>query len=96
MAQSKRRDGTFAVDISSRAGIFPVHFAGWEAGRTTSSGAVNLIGMDGGSPQTIAEKDTYGANWSPDGDLLVLVDPGGIHLLDPRTGKRSVVPDRQA
>jgi hypothetical protein len=48
--------------------------------------------MDGGSPQTIAEKDAYGANWSPDGNLLVLVDPGGIHLFDPGTGKRSVVP----
>ncbi len=59
---------------------------------TTSSGAVRLISMDGGSPQTIAEKDTYGANWSPDGNLLVLVDPGGIHLFDPGTGKRSVVP----
>jgi WD40 repeat protein len=49
--------------------------------------------MDGGSPQTIAEKDSYGANWSPDGKLLVFVaDPGGIQLFDPATGKRSAVP----
>lgn len=58
----------------------------------TSAGAIRLVSMDGGSPQTIAEKDSYGANWSPDGKLLVFSDPGGIQLFDPGTGKRSVVP----
>ncbi len=58
----------------------------------TSAGAIRLVSMDGGSPQTIAEKDSYRANWSPDGKLLVFVDPGGIQLFDPGTGKRSVVP----
>ena len=48
--------------------------------------------MDGGSPQTIAEKDSYGANWSPDGNLLVFTDSSGIQLFDLGTGKRSVVP----
>jgi DNA-binding beta-propeller fold protein YncE len=48
--------------------------------------------MEGGSPQTIVEKDSYGANWSPDGNLLVFTDPGGIQLFDLATGKRSVVP----
>jgi DNA-binding beta-propeller fold protein YncE len=48
--------------------------------------------MDGGSPQTIAEKDSYGANWSPDGKLLVFSDPSGIQLFDLGTGKHSVVP----
>ena len=65
---------------------------GKQVADTTSVGAVRLISMDGGSPQTIAEKDTYGANWLPDGNLLVFVDPGGIELFDLRTGKRSVVP----
>jgi hypothetical protein len=52
--------------------------------------------MDGGSPQTIAEKDSYGANWSPDGNLLVFVDPGGIELFDLRTGSVPLFPDLQA
>ena len=59
---------------------------------STSAGAVRLISMEGGSPQTIVEKDSYGANWSPDGNLLVFTDPGGIQLFDLATGKRSVVP----
>jgi serine/threonine protein kinase/WD40 repeat protein len=61
---------------------------------TTSAGAVRLISMDGGSPQTIAEKDFIGANWSPDGNLLVFADFSfsGIQLFDLGTGKRSVVP----
>jgi Tol biopolymer transport system component len=58
---------------------------------TTFAGAVRLISMDGGSPQTIAEKDSYGANWSPDGNLLVFADSSGIQLFDLGTGKRSVV-----
>ena len=51
-----------------------------------------MISMDGGSPQTIAEKDFYGANWFPDGNLLVFSDFNSIHLFDLGTGKRSVVP----
>jgi dipeptidyl aminopeptidase/acylaminoacyl peptidase len=65
---------------------------GKQVAYSTSAGAVRLISMEGGSPQTIVEKDSFGANWSPDGNLLVFVDPGGIELFDPGTGRRSAVP----
>ena len=65
---------------------------GKQVAYSTSAGAVRLISMEGGSPQTIAEKDSYGANWSPDGTLLVFVDHGGIRLFDLATGKGSVIP----
>jgi eukaryotic-like serine/threonine-protein kinase len=90
-----RSDGTEPLQLTFPPGqIFTPSISpdGKQVVYTTSVGAVRLISMDGGSPQTIAEKDTYGANWSPDGNLLVFVDPGGIELFDLRTGKRSVVP----
>ena len=92
-----RSDGTEPLQLTFPPGqIFTPSISpdGKQVVYTTSVGAVRLISMDGGSPQTIAEKDTYGANWSPDGNLLVFVDPGGIELFDLRTGKRSVVPGR--
>jgi eukaryotic-like serine/threonine-protein kinase len=90
-----RSDGTEPLQLTfPPAQVFAPSISpdGKQVAYTTSAGAVRLISMDGGSPQTIAEKDSYGANWSPDGNLLVFSYSGGIQLFDLRTGKRSVVP----
>jgi len=60
-----------------------------------SAGAICLIGMDGGSPAAIVEKDGNWPHWSPDGRLLVFMDRDAsphIQILDLRTGRRSMVP----
>jgi Tol biopolymer transport system component len=60
-----------------------------------SAGAICVIGMDGGSPPTIVEKDGSWPHWSLDGSLLVFTDRDAsrhIHVLDLRTGKSSLVP----
>ena len=91
-----RTDGTEPLQLTSPpAQVLGPPFIspdGKQVAYSTSAGAIRLISMEGGSPQTIVEKDSYGANWSPDGNLLVFTDPGGIQLFDLATGKRSVVP----
>ena len=70
---------------------------------TTSKNEIYVIGIDGGQPQRIKEKDSYVAAWSPDGNLLVLnsltegkhpgdKDSDDSEIFDLRTGKLSVVP----
>ena len=90
-----RSDGTEPLQLTlPPAQVFASFISpdGKQVAYSTPAGAVRLISMEGGSPQTIVEKDSYGANWSPDGNLLVFVDPGGTKLFDLGTGKRSVVP----
>ncbi len=65
----------------------------------TPRNEVYVVGIDGNPPQRIAE-NSYGANWSPDGNLLVftsITPPFEAHVrdlrvYDLRTGKVSVVP----
>ena len=57
-----------------------------------SASAICLIGMDGGSPPTIVEKDGSWPHWSPDGSFLVFMDRGHIQILDLRAGRSSLVP----
>jgi Tol biopolymer transport system component len=93
-----RSDGTEPLQLTfSPAQVFAPSISpdGKQVAYTTSAGEIRLITMDGGSPQTIAEKDSYGANWSPDANLLVFGYSGGIQLFDLRTGKRSVIPGPQ-
>jgi DNA-binding winged helix-turn-helix (wHTH) protein len=64
-----------------------------------AKGEIYVISIDGGQPQVV-EKDATGANWSPDGNLLVFMKArdaahSELQFLDLRTGKRSVVPDSQ-
>jgi Tol biopolymer transport system component len=90
-----RSDGTEPLQLTfPPAQVFASFISpdGKQVVYSTSAGAVRLISMEGGSPQTIVEKDSYGANWSPDGNLLVLKDPVRIQILDLGTGKRSVIP----
>ncbi len=56
--------------------------------------------MKGGAPQKVTDRDTGGANWSPDSNLLVFTDTRDIahpqlQILDLRTGKLSVIPGSQ-
>ena len=73
---------------------------GKEVAYSTTAGATCVIGMDGGPPQTLVAADSYGANWSPDGTRLVLVDTSNAtqhkaQVFDLRTGQRATVPGSQ-
>jgi Tol biopolymer transport system component len=70
---------------------------------TTLPGEIYVVSMDGGAPQRVVEKGSGFANWSPDGNLLVMMSvdenkPAAdksaytLDILDLRTGKTSRVP----
>jgi hypothetical protein len=64
-----------------------------------------VVALDGGPPQKMVEKNSGSGNWSPDGNLLVVVcwndGPASerpnsyLQVFDLRTGKFHVVPDSQ-
>ena len=59
-----------------------------------------VISADGGSPQTIVDRDSAAADWSPDGKLLAFADgTDGSHtkldLLEVDTKKVSVIPESE-
>jgi eukaryotic-like serine/threonine-protein kinase len=59
-----------------------------------------VVSTDGGPPQRIVDRNSVGANWSPDGNLLVFNSlavgrPLELHIYDFRTGKVSAVPSSQ-
>jgi Tol biopolymer transport system component len=93
-----RSDGTDPLQLTFPPGqVFAPSISpdGKQVVYINSAGAICLIGMDGGSPPTIVEKDGAWPHWSPDGSLLVFMDRGAsphIHFLDLRTGKSSLVP----
>jgi Tol biopolymer transport system component len=93
-----RSDGTDPLQLTFPPGqVYSPSISpdGTQVAYTTSAGALFLIGMDGGSPRTIVEKNVSWPHWSPDGNLLVFVDRGEsphVRLFDLRTGKISVVP----
>ena len=93
-----RSDGTDPLQLTFPPGqIFAPSISpdGKQVVYINSAGAICLIGMDGGSPPTIVEKDGSWPHWSPDGSLLVFTDRGSsphIHILDLRTGRSSLVP----
>jgi len=56
--------------------------------------------MDGGAPRRIAEKQSWAASWSPDGDRVIFADYTDrphtkFQIYDLRTGNGSVVPDTE-
>lgn len=69
------------------------------------AGETFVVSMDGGAPQKVIEKNSSAANWSPDGNLLIMTSaveskPSDERnweprLYDFRTGKLSVVPHSQ-
>jgi serine/threonine protein kinase/Tol biopolymer transport system component len=65
-----------------------------------SLGEIYVISLDGGSPQRIVGKNSWGASWSPDGNQLVFADYSDrphtqFQFLDLRTWQHSVVPGSQ-
>jgi Tol biopolymer transport system component len=93
-----RSDGTDPLQLTFPPGqVFAPSISadGKQVVYINSAGAICLIGMDGGSPPTIVEKDGASPHWSPDGSLLVFLDHGAsrhIHVLDLRTRRNSLVP----
>lgn len=60
-------------------------------------GEINVISIDGGPPRRIAEKQSWAASWSPDGNRLVFADYTDrphvkFQIYDLRTGNPSFVP----
>ncbi len=99
-----RSDGTETLQLTYPPGqIFAASISpdGKQVMYRTTAGAIRLISMDGGTPQTIAERDSSGPSWSPDGNTLIFNDRSnplltGIQFFDLRTGKRSHVPGTES
>jgi WD40 repeat protein len=93
-----RSDGTDPLQLTFPPGqIFAPSISpdGKQVAYVDSAGAVCLIGMDGGSPPTVIEKDGATPHWSPDGTHLVFRDrgaPSHINILDLSTRSTSPVP----
>lgn len=93
-----RSDGTDPLQLTFPPGqVFAPSISpdGKQVVYINSAGAICLIGMDGGSPPAIVEKDGSWPHWSPDGSRLVFMDRGAsphIHFLDLRTGRSSLAP----
>jgi eukaryotic-like serine/threonine-protein kinase len=72
---------------------------------STYTAETYVVGLDGGQPQTIVEKDSGNASWSPDGNLLVVTRWAGepaherpnsyLQTFDFRTGQLSQIPGSQ-
>jgi eukaryotic-like serine/threonine-protein kinase len=62
-------------------------------------GQIYVVSMDGGTPQTIVEKDGGSATWSPDGNVLAVSYYNGIRFsvatYDFRSGRLSPLPSSQ-
>jgi serine/threonine protein kinase/WD40 repeat protein len=99
-----RSDGTERRQLTYPPMRVRYPFISWDGTKvafTTSDLEIYVVSMDGGTPQRIVEQPSIGANWSPDGNLLVLstfTGPPGLagksllQIFDFRTGKMSEVP----
>ena len=90
-----RSDGTDRLQLTfPPAEVFASSISsdGKRVAYVTSTGAVRLISMEGGSPRTIVENGAHWAHWSPDGNSVVFTNSGNIQIFDLRTGKSSPVP----
>jgi Tol biopolymer transport system component len=64
----------------------------------SASGEIYVVSMDGGARRRIAEKGSWDASWSPDGNRLVFADYNDPSLIrfaiyDLRTGKQFFLPE---
>ncbi len=96
-----RSDGTERMQLTYP----PVHvyypFISPDAKRvvySNSTGEISVISMDGGPPRRLAEKESWAASWSPDGNRLVFSDYTDrphvrFQIYDLGTGNRSIVPE---
>ncbi len=98
---TERRQLTYPPVVAHRTTISP---DGTKVAFTTSNRGIYVVSMDGGTPQTIVEKLSYGTDWSPDGSLLLVTTLTDspladgrpyLQIFDLRTGKMSVIPSSQ-
>ncbi len=72
-----RSDGTDRLQLTDPPAkvYFPfISPDGKQVTYSNSMGEINVISMDGGPPRRIAEKESWAASWSPDGNRLVFAD----------------------
>lgn len=104
-----RSDGTERIQLTHPPMSVAYPFISPDGTRvvfTTTQNETYMVSMDGGPPQRVVEKNSIGANWSPDGNLLVFTsrtptsadEKNSVYLqvVDLRTGKVSVVPSSQS
>jgi|HubBroStandDraft_4_1064222.scaffolds.fasta_scaffold00520_9 hypothetical protein len=98
-----RTDGTDRLQLTDPPARVSFPFVSPDGKQVTYSnnrmGEINVISMDGGPPRRIAEKQSWAASWSPDGNRVVFANytdyPHNIkfEIYDLRTGNRSFVPE---
>jgi hypothetical protein len=103
-----RSDGTERMELTYPPMTVTFPFISPDGRRVafaTTHSEIYVIGMDGGVPQKIIERNSSSGLWSPDGNLLALTSwtdaPAGeknslyLRIFDLRTRKTSVVPSSQ-
>jgi eukaryotic-like serine/threonine-protein kinase len=97
-----RTDGTDRLQLTDPPARVTFSFISPDGKQVTYSnpmGEINVISMDGGPPRRIAEKQSWAASWSPDGNRVVFANytdyPHNIkfEIYDLRTENRSFVPE---
>jgi hypothetical protein len=96
-----RTDGTDRLQLTDSPTKATYSFISPDGKQVTYSspeGEINVISIDGGPPRRIAEKRSWGASWSPDGNRVVFADYADrphvkFQVYDLRTGNRSFVPE---
>jgi serine/threonine protein kinase/Tol biopolymer transport system component len=98
-----RSDGTDRLQLTFPPARVTYPFISADGKRVaygTSDGEIYVVSIDGGLPQRFLEKGSWGASWSPDGNLLAFADYNvplhtKFQFLDLRTGQLSVIPGSQ-
>jgi eukaryotic-like serine/threonine-protein kinase len=97
-----RADGTDRLQLTDPPARVSFPFIspdGKQVAYSTTGGEISVISMDGGPPRRIAEKQSWAASWSPDGNRVVFANytdyPHNIkfEIYDLRSGNRSFVPE---
>ena len=97
-----RADGTDRLQLTDPPARVSFPFISPDGKQVTYSsrgGEISVISIDGGPPRRIAERQSWAASWSPDGNRVVFANytdyPHNIkfEIYDLRTGNRSFVPE---
>jgi eukaryotic-like serine/threonine-protein kinase len=98
-----RTDGTDRLQLTDPPATVSFSFISPDGKQVTyvnPGGEINVISMDGGAPRRIAEKGSWAASWSSDGNRVVFADyTDSAHtkfqIYDLRTGNRSSLPETE-
>ncbi len=96
-----RSDGTDRLQLTyppARVSFSFISPDGKQVTYSSSGGQISVISMEGGPPRRIAEKQSWGASWSPNGSQVVFSDYAdnphvNFDVYDLRTGNVSIVPE---